>query len=796
MEITEFEKNGKKQTFKPVFGSIAELLEHHAKEFGKKEAIIAVNVDLGEEHSISYKELLELAQKAAGFLAEKGVQKGDRVAFAFENTATILILELAAGLLGTSSVPIDVKRDTPERKEFKLKDANAKVFFDNEQEVLEGVAKSPALNVKKPDFGLGAEYLLLYTSGTTANPKGVPLSLRAMMANAQGIAEWQKLSAEDRFGIVLPLHHINSTTMSLATLLAGGTIVLSSRYSASRFWEAASKHAVTITSIVPTILHDLLARKEEYFSKKYPLYFKRILIGSAPVLPEETMRFMETFGIDVVQGYGQTETALRVTGVPIDLPRPLYRELTKRNSIGKELAYCNVTVLKEGRIEAKENEEGELCIRGPVLGDGYWNNKEATEKEFFEGWFHSGDLGYYEIIQRQKYFFIKGRIKEIIIKGGVNISPAAVEDALLKNFPEINEVCVVGYEDSRMGEEVAAVITVRSLTSNRRNRASGKELVEKITRFGAEGKLVGLSRYEAPSKVFVLDEELPKTSTGKIQRVKVKEMVALRQAQGKQKDQHLYCRFIEPHEKTILKKAVEINNKRWPVASSQEEFEQRAKNGYLVGVFDEEERLLGTLSALQMTSAELEAAKTWDAATSKGTLQNNNPNGEIMVCASITVTEDTKAGTVPALPEVSQALADAVVEDYVKTGLDNVLRFHAKPKGGMQKGAKLIKILPQGRPEDAEAMGYNVLVEYPKIEDKKIVRSKSAPPSFLLVEHAMQLAKEKNCTRVIAFSRPAQFRLHLAKSLDPSVNFEPKDKKTFTKFATLVKKSYRGFNRG
>lgn len=780
MEITDYEKNGKKQTFQPVFGSVAELLERHAKEFGEKEAIIAINVDSGEEHAISYAELLELAQKAASFLAEKGVQKGDRVAFAFENSSTILVLELAASLLGASSVPIDVKRDTPERKKFKLKDANAKVFFEDEEEVLRGIDSS----LPQSSFNKGSleqEYLLLYTSGTTANPKGVPLSLRAMMANAQGIAEWQKLSQDTRFGIVLPLHHINSTTMSFATLLAGGTIILHSRYSASKFWQVASKHKVTITSIVPTILHDLLARKEEYSSKRYPLHFKRILIGSAPVLPEETMRFMETFGIDVVQGYGQTETALRVTGVPVDLSRDLYMELTKKNSIGKELSYCNVMVLKEDGAEATEKEEGEICIRGPVLGDGYWNNTEATEKGFFEGWFHSGDLGYYEMIGGDKYFFMKGRIKEIIIKGGINISPAAVEDALLKNFLEINEVCVVGYEDSRMGEEVAAVVTLMHPEEN-------ADLAERIMRFGGEGKLMGLSRYEAPTKVFAIDEELPKTSTGKIQRVKVKDMVA-----GwveKEKAQHLYCRIVEPHEKSVLVKAVEINNKRWPVASDIAEFEERAKNGYIIGLFDGEENLLGTLSALQMTGKDLEAAKTWDEATNNGTLQNNNPKGEVMVCASITM--DTQEEALEVKGEIPQKLADAVIEEYGKTGLDNVLRFHSKPKGGMEQGAKVIQILPNGRPEDTEAMGYNVLVEYPKIDkQKKIVRSKNAPPSFLLIEQALQLAKEKSCSRVVAFSRPAQFRLHLAKALNSSIDFEPKDKKSFTKFATLVKKRVR-----
>jgi len=787
MKITDFEKQGKKQVFKPVFGSIGELLDHHATEFGRKEAIIFVEVDSGKERAISYTELFDLAKKTAGFLAEKGVAKGDRIAFAFENTETILILELACGLLGASSVPIDVKRDTPERKAFKLKDANVKVFFEDEEDVQRVLRSSPhpspsAQSRIVSSHSLQDEYMLLYTSGTTANPKGVPLSLRAVMANAQGIAEWQQLSQEDRFSIVLPLHHINSTTMSFATLLVGGTIILNSRYSASKFWQIASKQRATLTSIVPTILHDLLIRKEEYFSKKYPLSIKRILIGSAPVLPEETIKFMETFDIDVVQGYGQTETALRVTGVPVDLKQKLYRELTKKNSIGKELSYCNVQVLKEDGSEVAEKEEGEICVRGPVLGDGYWNNAKETKKAFSEAWFHTEDLGYYEMIGKDKYFFMKGRIKEIIIKGGVNISPAAVEDALLKNFPEINEVCVVGYKDSRMGEEVAAVVT---LLDSGKNSPANEGFSEKVVRFGGEGKLVELSRYEAPAKVFVIKKELPKTSTGKIQRVQVKEMVA--EWVATQKAEHLYCRLVEPHEKDLIARSVQINNKRWPVASTFEEFELRAANGYLIGVFDDEENLLGTLSALQVLKEDLQKAKTWDEATSRGTFKNQNVKGEILLCAAITV--DSEGETVQAEKRVPQELADKVIKHYVQTNLDNVIRFHGKPKGGMAKGAEVIKILPQGRPEDKDAMGYNVLVEYPDMgKQKKIVRSKNAPPSFLLIEQAMVLAKEKDCTKVVAFSRPGQFALHLAKALDKSADFEPKDKKTFAKFAKLVKK--------
>ena len=822
MELTSFVKQGKEQAFRPVFGSAAELLRHHAKEFGEKEAIIGVDVDSGSAYSLSYEKLFEMAAKTANFLFAKGIQKGDRVAFLFHNTPEILILELACGLLGASSAPLDSKRDTTERKIFKLKDANAKILFlsalkENAEESVRIQEVLPSLlqvllNEKDslastiqdqssiPEFpaadSMENEYVLLYTSGTTANPKGVPLSLRACFANAEGIMKWQNLSSEDRFLIVLPLHHVNSTTMSLATLLAGGTIILSSRYSASKFWDIVEGYHATITSVVPTVLHDLLGRKEEFFAKSRNLSsLKRILVGSAPVLPGETLRFMETFGINVVQGYGQTETALRVTGVPIDLPREQYLEMTRENSIGKELVFCNVTVLMQDGREAHEGEEGEICIRGPVLGDGYLNNPEETEKAFSNGWFHSGDLGFYRVINDEKYFFIKGRIKEIIIKGGVKISPVAVEDALLKNFPDIDEVCVVGYSDARMGEEVAAVITLQSLASSvEKPGFNEKEFVERIQQEGSLDKIFGLSSYEAPAKVFVTSTELPKTSTGKIQRVKVKEMVAewiaLRQAQGEQTE-HLYCRLIDAREKEILEKAVEINNKRWSLASDTDEFELRARNGYVIGVFLEEEKLLGTLSALQTTREKLEKAKTWDEATGQGTLQTHDPAGEVMLCVSIIVVESPTTQSLASNKKkpdfITQKLADKVIDDYLATNLDNVIRFHRKPKGGMEKGGEVAKVLPQGRPEDGDAMGYNVLIEYPEIgPHTKIVKTKNASPSILLIEQAMLLAKEKGCSKVAAFSRPAQFRAHLAKALDESFPFEPYNAEEFASFAKLL----------
>lgn len=709
-----------------------------ARVYPKKPAIIAVDVDSLQSKTISYGELSNLIARTAAFLASKGIGKGDRIAILMHNSAEVLIIELAAGAIGAATVPLDVKRDTRDRKLFKIKDTQTKLLLSKEEheENLgvptvwwssfdQFVSLLPSGPLFPPVPPTSQAYLILYTSGTTAMPKGTVLSERACLTNAKGIVAWQKFTSRDRFNIVLPLHHINSTEFCLAMLLCGGTIILNSRYSASRFWDVIANHKATNTSIVPTILHDLLMRREEF--KKSAL--KRICIGSAPVLPEETLRFYKTFGIRVVQGYGQTETALRVAGVPVDVDNKTYTEFVRINTIGTELKNNKLAIMDADNNEKKEGEHGEICIAGPILADGYLNNPQDSKKAFKNGWFHSGDLGYWKRVKGKKFYFIIGRLKEIIIKGGVNISPSSIEDALLKAFPHISEVSVVGYPDSRMGEEIAAVIVSK--------------------KHFTFSHVPNLSRYETPNKIFFIDT-LPKTSTGKIQRVEVKKMVA--EWVKKEKQKHYFIRRIEPSEKKILTEAVAINNDRWVgLPATVEEFTSRAKHALLFGVFEETEGLVGSLSCVQLN----DIPSTWNNATANGTLKNQNPKGNTLLCVAISVKSYSHKKV-----DLKKINVDAskYIEDYVNSGKDHVLSFHAKPKGGI-RGATVWKILENGRPDDKESMGYNVLMKYPKILTKtKIIPTKSAPPSVLLIEHALLYAKKHGIPNVIAYSRPAGFR--------------------------------------
>jgi long-chain acyl-CoA synthetase len=377
------------------FSSVRDILETNEKIYGLKPSVITVNPHTLESFSINYSELKSVVFNTAAWLEKLGIRKGDRFSILMHNTAEVLIFELAGALIGATAVPLDSKRDTLERKLFKIKQTRSKALFEtvgdeSAQDIEEIKKKFPEVAVigwsNFEEFkkligsglpgniyeGLDKHYVILYTSGTTNMPKGVPLKASSCLLNAAGIAKWQKFTEEDVFNLVLPLHHINSTIFALALIISGGSIVMNTTYSASGFWKVIEKFGCTNSSIVPTILHDLLVRVNEYRELKPDTSsLKRICIGSAPVLPDQTLKFADTFKVRVIQGYGQTETALRVTGVPVDLEDDSYKEMVRLNSTGLALANCEVDILDENNNPKKEGEEGEVCISGPVLGDGY-----------------------------------------------------------------------------------------------------------------------------------------------------------------------------------------------------------------------------------------------------------------------------------------------------------------------------------------------------------------------------------------------------------------------------------------
>jgi acyl-CoA synthetase (AMP-forming)/AMP-acid ligase II len=539
------EKEGRPHAYRFPWLNFSALLQHRASERGDQTAIIFRDVDTGNRTETTYAELdAQTDSLAATLHRSHHINPGDRVALALPNCVEIPLLTLALFRLGATSVPLDLKRDVPDRKRFKVDDAGAKLIcalpdaVDEEQAILPDVPVVSTSDLLKGDpggsIGLEPEWtndehlqqainVVLYTSGTTGNPKGALLTRQSLASNADGIIRWLEFDETDRLSLVLPLHHVNSTVFSLTMLMTGGTLILNSRYSVHAFWPVLIDERATAASIVPTIMHDLLAFDEKPRPDELE-HIRKIMIGSAPVPSGAACRFVDTFGVRLVQGYGTTEVSLRVTGVPPGLEGDTYRRLLEANTIGRELSYNNMRI--EG--DPAEGELGEILVRGPVVSAGYLNQPEATAESFANGWFRTGDIGCWREHDGDRYYYIHGRAKEIIIKGGVNISPIAVENALVEAIDDVEAAYIVGFPSERFGEDVCAAIVLR----HHLNESEATRRVNEIQDLAACGKIAALSTYEAPTMIFsVRPEELPKTSTGKVQRSVLRDTLISRLSQ-------------------------------------------------------------------------------------------------------------------------------------------------------------------------------------------------------------------------------------------------------------------------
>ncbi|MCR4280895.1 MAG: long-chain fatty acid--CoA ligase, partial [Candidatus Kaiserbacteria bacterium] len=398
-----------------VIKSLHEHIVSLAKTAPERTALLSCNEEGKVLEEITFAELSEKIESAGNYLAGLSLKSGDRVALAFSNSAELLILSWASWSMGVVTVPLDIKRDTAELHQYKIKLSNAKLLIaqkgllkdadkNNLQEVkiieFAGFPKSASTKIEwRPD--LSHEALILFTSGTTAQPKGAKLSLENLVINAEGIKSWLRIGPEDRFLVNLPLHHINSTTFCLSALLAGGSIAIPPTYSNSHFWGQAAKTGATLTSIVQSILFDQLSQGDEYAKVKGEIKLGRIQIGSAPVVAQTAEEFIKKFKIPLYQGYGQTETALRVTGVPMGLPEEIYARLVEENSIGVPMSWADIQIAdEEGKILG-ENEEGELVVKGRAVMEGYLGGEPA----FRNNYFLTGDVGFYKTINGQRFFY-------------------------------------------------------------------------------------------------------------------------------------------------------------------------------------------------------------------------------------------------------------------------------------------------------------------------------------------------------------------------------------------------------
>ena len=356
--------------------------------------------------------------------------------------------------------------------------------------------------------------IIIYTSGTTGKPKGCLLTHGNLIANARQIAQWMGFGLDDRLLTIMPLFHMNAVSVTTMTALyAGGSTVVSPKFSASRFWDIIEKYKITSFGSVATMLSMLLQKNSEFRIQNSEINPKSkiqnpksdslrfAMCGSAPVPAEVLRRFEETFGCLVIEGYGLSESTCRSTFNP---PNETRRPGSCGQPIGNEMK-----IVDDEDDEVADGELGEIVMRGPNICKAYFKNSEATSTAFAGGWFHTGDIGYRDA---DGFFYIADRKSDMIIRGGENIYPREIDDILFTH-PAVASAAVIGVPDELYGEEVAAFVELKD-----GQEASEKELIA----FCKER----LADFKCPKSILFL-VEIPKGPTGKLLKRELAKMLKL-----------------------------------------------------------------------------------------------------------------------------------------------------------------------------------------------------------------------------------------------------------------------------
>lgn len=459
----------------------------------------------------TFAELAHEARKYAGKLQFAGAADGMRVAILANNKPVTVFIIHALQQLGIEAVFLNHKL-TKEELIFQLRDSDSGMliydasFSAAAEEMKTDVPDLIAVSVNRLDeeqgegfkprkeFALGQPCSIMYTSGTTGNPKGVIQTYGNHWYSAIGSALNLGLQEQDAWLCAVPIFHISGLSILMRSVIYGIPVYIMEQFSESEANRLLKSGEITIMSVVAAMLSRML---EDLGEASYHAGFRCMLLGGGPA-PMALLNRCKEKGIPVFQTYGMTETASQVvTLAPED-------SLRKLGSAGKPLFPVQIAIHREDR-PAAAFEAGEISIKAPNITIGYLNRKEANEQSFKDGWFRTGDIGY---LDEEGYLFILDRRSDLIISGGENVYPAEIENVLLSH-PLVREAGVAGVEDPLWGKVPYAFIVPR------------KEVkTEDLFDFCASR----LAKYKVPKRIIIV-EALPRSGSNKLLRRELPQLI-------------------------------------------------------------------------------------------------------------------------------------------------------------------------------------------------------------------------------------------------------------------------------
>jgi acyl-CoA synthetase (AMP-forming)/AMP-acid ligase II len=484
----------------------------------KQRAVISPELEAYAEPSadvrLNYTQMNALANRCASVLTSLGVGKGDRVALLMPNSVEFCCLFYGAAKIGAVAVPLNTRLAAPEL-EFILFDSGSKVlvygaaFATVVGDIKAGTThpctisewlpvtggsgsldeRLEAADASEPPCECGGSdnLFIMYTSGTTGNPKGVVHTHDSVHTAASSWSLTADVRHQDRVFLPLPMFHVAALTTVIFCAMRGVSLISMPQFDPVKSWSMIVDERVSIGGAVPAVLNFM--RQLPEFAELNAPNFRFFITGGAP-MPETLIKMYAEKNMQVVQGYSLTESC---GGGTLLLGEDALRKI---GSAGRACMFADIRVRSDDGV-ITETGEGEVVIKSDFLLKEYWNRPDATRAAFDNGWFRTGDIGE---IDKEGYLYIRDRMKDMIISGGENIYPAEIESVII-GIPGVSEVAVIGVADEKWGEIACAIVV------GDQSEVSEQQIVDFC---GAR-----LARYKLPKKV-IFAEAIPRNPAGKV----------------------------------------------------------------------------------------------------------------------------------------------------------------------------------------------------------------------------------------------------------------------------------------